>query len=151
MKWSFFISEKNEIGTVVEKVLEKIKGLNMHTKYLCCDNAGENSKQLNELCTKMGIQPEFTAPNTPQQNGVAERAFAVILDSALSSMISAKLNTTYQGFLWAESVYAQTKIRHMIPMAGETVSPVEKFTEVAPNYGNLIQWGRVGFVTIRDK
>ena len=55
MKWSFFISKKSEIGTVVEKVLEKIKVLNMQTKYLCCDYAGENGKQLNELCTKMGI------------------------------------------------------------------------------------------------
>ena len=39
----------------------------------------------------------------------------------------------------------------MIPMAGENVSPIEMFTGVSPNYGNLIQWGRVGFITIRDK
>jgi hypothetical protein len=151
MKWSYFIPEKSAIGKVVEKVLDKINGMHKSTKYLRCDNAGENKKELSELCVQRGIQIEFTAPNTPQQNGVAERAFAVILDGALSSMIGAKLTTAYQGFLWAEAVYAQTKIRNMIPMTGESVSPIELFTGETPNYGNLIQWGRVGFVTVRDK
>ena len=66
-------------------------------------------------------------------------------------MIGAKLNETYQGHLCAEAVYTQTRLRNMIPSTGESVSPMEKFTGKTPTYGNLIQWGRVGFVTIRDK
>ncbi len=44
-------------------------------KYLRCDNAGENLEDLSSVCTKHGIQMEYMAPNTPQQNGVAERKF----------------------------------------------------------------------------
>jgi len=49
-----------------------MKGRGTPVKFLCCDNAGENEKYVKQLCDKYGIQPEFTAPNTPQQNGVVE-------------------------------------------------------------------------------
>ena len=42
-------------------------------KYIRCDNAGENTKQLREACEEeMGIIQEFTAPYTQEQNGVVE-------------------------------------------------------------------------------
>jgi hypothetical protein len=44
------------------------------------------------ICTKHGIQIEYTAPNTPQQNGVVERKFVTIRDRSCAAMINAKLN-----------------------------------------------------------
>ena len=58
-------------------------------KYVRCDNAGENSKYIKYLCNKYGIQPEFTAPNTPQQNGVIERSFATVEAKALAMLEAA--------------------------------------------------------------
>jgi transposase InsO family protein len=44
-----------------------------------CDNAPEN-KQLEAMIKreKLGIRFEYTAPATPQQNGVVERRFATL-------------------------------------------------------------------------
>ena len=46
-------------------------------KTIRCDGAGEN-KALKNKCfeEKMGITFEFTAPDTPQHNGMIERSFA---------------------------------------------------------------------------
>ena len=59
--------------------------LDLKTKYniavmhICCDNSGENYA-LEKSCKRegLGIKFEFTAPNTPQQNGRAERKFATL-------------------------------------------------------------------------
>ena len=42
-----------------------------------CDNTGENLALTQQCAAEdLGIEFEFTAPDTPQQNGVVERAFA---------------------------------------------------------------------------
>jgi transposase InsO family protein len=57
-------------------------------KFIRCDNAGEN-KALEKACLKegLGIQFEYTAPGTPQQNGKVERKFAT-----LNARVRAMLN-----------------------------------------------------------
>ena len=42
-------------------------------QFLQCDNAGENIAGLKAVCDSNGITMEFTAPHTPQMNGVVER------------------------------------------------------------------------------
>ena len=53
---------------------------------------------------------EFTAPHTPQHNGVAERGFVIVRQRALAMMLSAKLTDEYQGLLWAEAVHTATRL-----------------------------------------
>ena len=52
-------------------------------KIIRCDNAGEN-KVLERESDKneLGIIFEYTAPGTPQQNGVVERAFVTVMGRA---------------------------------------------------------------------
>src|SRR5947199_400514 len=47
-------------------------------KSLRTDGGGEYRKEMVELCKELGIKHEETAPYTPEQNGVAERANGVI-------------------------------------------------------------------------
>ena len=74
-------------------------------KYIRCDNSGEN-KKLMELCkTTNGlahIHFEFTARNTPQQNGVVDRAFATLYGRIRASNNHAQLDETVRQGLWAE-------------------------------------------------
>ena len=60
-------------------------------KIIRCDNAGENKvlereSEKNEL----GISFEYTAPGTPQQNGVVERAFVTVMGRARAMMNHAR-------------------------------------------------------------
>ena len=51
-----------------------------HVHHIRCDNAGENWVLENACIDKeLGIVFEYTAPGTPQQNGIIERAFVTML------------------------------------------------------------------------
>jgi len=58
----------------IEAHIPKLRGEGKEVKFLRCDNAGKNQELIN-LCARYGITIEFTAPHTPQQNGVVERMF----------------------------------------------------------------------------
>ena len=84
--WSRFIRAKSDIGTPLEEILIKLNGRGNKVQNLRCDGAGENRRYVADLCNKYGVNLERTAPNTPQQNGVVERAFAVLKAKATAMM-----------------------------------------------------------------
>ena len=64
-----------------------------------CNNAGENIKfkeKLVEIGKKINI--EFLAPNTPQQNGIVERAFATLYDRVQTIMNYALFWRNWSGY-----------------------------------------------------
>ena len=72
------------------------------------DNGGESSGGVfGTLCRKRGIKQEFTPADSPKYNGVAERALALINDTALAARIQAQvlyLGAPSYPSLWAEAV-----------------------------------------------
>ena len=80
-KKSFFLKKKNE---QVQPIIDWIKSFETRqeilVKIIRCDNAGEN-KVLERESDKneFGIIFEYTAPGTPQLNGVVERAFVTVM------------------------------------------------------------------------
>ena len=77
-KWSMFVQTKNNIGEAVASLIKSNEKLLTKLRFLRMDNAGENlcvGKVLRNAGIK-NIQYEYTAPYTPQQNGVAERGFS---------------------------------------------------------------------------
>ncbi len=110
-KWSYFVRSKDEILDTVEKFL--IKKLNKHDiRYLRCDNAGEN-KKLSDVSDKYGIQIEYTTPNTPQQNGVVERSFAIIRQRAVAMMYDLNLKKAVENLLRAEALSTSTLLTNI--------------------------------------
>ena len=78
-KKSFFLRNKNE---QVKPIIDWIEVLNarheIQVKTIRCDNAAENKVLETESGNNdLGIIFEYTAPGTPQQNGVVERAFVM--------------------------------------------------------------------------
>ena len=75
------MEKKNE---QVEPIIDWIKALKarheIQVKMIRCDNAGENNVlQTESDKNDLGINFEYTAPGTPQQNGVVERAFVTVM------------------------------------------------------------------------
>ncbi len=89
--------QKSDIGKVLSGFLDQLEGLKYKTKFLRCDDAGENTKQLADVCNKCGITIDHTAPHTPQQNGVVQRAFVTLRQRAMAMMFTAKFTYEYQG------------------------------------------------------
>ena len=55
---------------------------------------------MREFCEEKGITHEFSAPRTPQQNGVVERKNGTLIEAARTMINEAQLPT----YFWAEAV-----------------------------------------------
>ena len=65
-------------------------------------------------------------------------------------MISAKFNNEYQGLLWAECASTLTRITNIVSNSRNIKCPDWIWYGKQPTlYKNLIQFGRIGYVTIR--
>ena len=82
------------------------------------------------FCENLGIKHEFSAPKTPQQNGVAERKNRVLLDMATVMMNSRNIAKN----LWAEAVNTACHIIHRVYLrAGLDKTPYELWNGKVPN------------------
>ncbi|CAI5999060.1 unnamed protein product [Closterium sp. NIES-65] len=67
------------------------------------DRGGEfSSDLLRAFCRARGIRQTFTLPDSPQQNGIAERRIGMVMDVARTSMV----NAAAPHFLWPFAVRA---------------------------------------------
>jgi len=114
MCWSFFLKGKGETHVKIHGLICELRDrFNKMVKFLRCDNAGENKKTEEYLKEKgIGIQFEYTAPNTPQQNGKVERKFATLygrIRATLNSLGDDELRTK----LWAEAAAMMTLMENI--------------------------------------
>ena len=149
--WDFYGARKNAITKFLKDILDKLKASGKPVKYLRCDNAGEHMSELRKICKgEYGIQLEYTAPHTPQHNGVVERMFSRDAKRALAMMISAAWTKEMQAKLWAEATKTAALLGNVLPNTRSAVPPDEQFYGEKSNiYPHLIQFGRVGYVTNR--
>ena len=90
-KWSFYLPSKDKLGIPLKHLITKLNNLGHHVKHVRMDNAGENKKYIEQVCVDVGAEPEHTAPNTPQLNGVVEKGFDVIKTKAIAMMEQAQM------------------------------------------------------------
>jgi len=114
--WSEFLKQKSELADrVINKIRDlKAKGI-ANVKVIRCDNAGENIS-LKQKCEALGlgINFEFTARNTPQQNGRIERKFVTLYGRVRSMMNSAKLPAHLRNGLWTEAALSATLYENIV-------------------------------------
>ena len=82
--WVYFMKQKGEaLEKFKEFKAEAENHLGMRIKFLRFDNGGEYiSHAFKEFCKNNGIRQHFTAPYSPQQNGVAERLNRTLMEMA---------------------------------------------------------------------
>jgi len=148
MKWSFFIRSKKQQVPVLEGFIKTLKELGHPVKHIRCDNAGENESLKKKLdADGSTIRFEFTARQTPQQNGKVERAFASLYGRMRAMMLGAGLDASSKLKLWMEAAATATKLDNILSMANEE-SPYKKFYGKDPDYQNHLQtFGELAIVT----
>ena len=77
LSWVFHVKKKTEVPQCLENVLTWSQCKGYKVQFLRCDNAGEHQARLIDVCPRFGVHIEYTAPNTPRQNGQIEMMFAV--------------------------------------------------------------------------
>ncbi|KAL8099667.1 hypothetical protein AgCh_032070 [Apium graveolens] len=87
---------------------------NLETKYsyklktICSDHGGEIEKDFITFCKSRGITHEFSAPRTPQQNGVVERKNRTLQETARTLLHESKLPRKF----WAEASHSEKSQFH---------------------------------------
>ncbi|XP_021759157.1 uncharacterized protein LOC110724067 [Chenopodium quinoa] len=102
----------------------------------------ENSK-FDEFCTEYGIDHNFSAPRTPQQNGVVERKNRSLEDMARTMLISSRLPRNF----WAEAVNTTCYILNRVSVRAITnKTPYELMKGRKPNISYFRSFGCKCFV-----
>ena len=116
----------------VEPILGWIKVLKARhkipVKIIRCDNAGENKVVERESDKKeLGISFEYTAPATPQQNGVVERASVTVMGRARAMMSHAGFTMAKRQQLWCEAVQTATMLDNILVQESAKSPPFTQF------------------------
>ncbi|KAD4180043.1 hypothetical protein E3N88_28634 [Mikania micrantha] len=109
--WVFFLSTKDETAEILKSFILRVENESDHVKIIRSDQGTEfKNHVLNSFCESKGITRQFSAPRTPQQNGVAERRNRTLIEAARTMLSDAKLPITF----WAEAVntacYVQNRV-----------------------------------------
>ena len=127
--WTYFATSKSQMVTFVREMIVLVKGLDLKVKFLRCDNAGEHQTNLKELCIEHGFTMEFTAPNTPKQNGRAEKKIHVLWQRAMTQQSMANLSMESQEKFWAEAVSTANYLEDLIIKAGRDEPALSLWTQ----------------------
>ena len=114
--FSFFLKAKSEVSATIRGFLKDLQAKNgIAVKTIRCDNAGENKKlEKDSKADGLGLNFEYTAPGTPQQNGRVERKFAALYGRVRSMLNGARVPATMRGKMWAECAKTATSYENLI-------------------------------------
>ncbi|KAI3816013.1 hypothetical protein L1987_15698 [Smallanthus sonchifolius] len=138
--WVFFLRTKDETSEILKSYILRVENQsNLKVKIIRCDQGTEfKNHTLNSFCESKGIERQYSAPRTPQQNGVAERRNRTLIESARSMLANSKLPLTF----WAEAVsttcYVQNRVLIVKPLQK---TPYELWLKRVPYIGFLKPFG----------
>ncbi|GJW22064.1 retrovirus-related pol polyprotein from transposon TNT 1-94 [Tanacetum coccineum] len=111
-----FVLYKTEVENQLGKKIKVVRS----------DRGGEYVAPFAELCAKHGIRHEFTAPYSPQQNGIAERKNRTLKEMVTAMLISSGMSQD----MWGEAILTATYLLNKIPP--KVVVPTPKAQKIGP-------------------
>ncbi|CAI7904269.1 unnamed protein product [Closterium sp. NIES-54] len=154
----FPLRSKGEVSAVLIPWIRTVRlqlserfGQDLPVLRLHSDRGGEfSSDLLREFCRGEGITQSFTLPDSPQQNGIAERRIGLVMEVAHTSMIHADA----PHFLWPFEVqYAAHQLNLWPRVSLPETSPTLRWTGKVGDASVFRVWGSRAFVrdTSADK
>jgi transposase InsO family protein len=100
--WVEFIRKKSQVPSVLINLLKRLQVLHgFQVRVLRSDNGTEfKNTAIEEYLASVGITQNFSAPRTPQQNGVVERKNRTLVEAARTMLNASGLPLSF----WAEAV-----------------------------------------------
>ena len=91
--WVLFLNSKDETPKmIIDHIKRNELEENLPVRMIRSYNGTEfKNAILNEFCTDEGIYQQYSAPRTPQQNGVVERKNMTLVEAARTMLNEAKL------------------------------------------------------------
>ncbi|XP_026396641.1 uncharacterized protein LOC113291307 [Papaver somniferum] len=146
--YTYLMKSKDEVVDKFRIYKAEVKTqLEQKIKVLRSDRGGEYyPTEFTVFCQEHGLIHEFTAPYTPQQNGIAERNNRTLIDMVNAILISSGLLNS----LWGEAMLSACYILNRVPLKKKKVSPYELWLKRKPNLKRLKAWGCLAYVRKPD-
>ena len=114
LKAVYFVEKKSDtLHTLCKFIQDLAIPLGLRVQRLRSDNGGEYiSSSFRDYCKTTGIQQQFTAPHTPQQNGISERDGRTIMDMTRCLLNEANFPKHLWGELAAIAVFLINRLPH---------------------------------------
>ena len=75
----------------------------------------------------MEVEFEYTAPGTPQQNGLVEWKFAILFNRVFAMFNGGKFSAFLRNGLWAEAVSTASHLQNNLVTTNRDLSPFQQF------------------------
>ncbi|GKA06881.1 retrovirus-related pol polyprotein from transposon TNT 1-94 [Tanacetum coccineum] len=115
-----FVLYKNEVENQLGKKIKVVRS----------DRGGEYVSPFAEVCAQHGIRHEFTAPYSPQQNGIAERKNRTLKEMVTAMLISYGMSQD----MWGEAILTASYLLNKIPRKEKEETPYELWMRRKPSY-----------------
>ncbi|KAI3692410.1 hypothetical protein L6452_32225 [Arctium lappa] len=138
--WVYFLRTKDETSGLIKSFVLRVENqTNLRVKVIRSDNGTEfKNNDLNSFCEEKGIERQYSAARTPQQNGVAESRNRTLIEAARSLLADSKLPITF----WTEAVntacYVQNRV---LVVKSQDKTPYELFKKKKPFIGFFKPFG----------
>ncbi|XP_075504426.1 uncharacterized protein LOC142541857 [Primulina tabacum] len=147
--WVSFIREKSDTYDVFKQLLTRISNFhNLKVRRIRTDHGKEfENISFSSYCDRKGISHEFSAPKTPQQNGIAERKNRTLQEMARVMLASKNISKRF----WAEALNTACHISNRVYLrSGSTMNSYEIIMGKKPNLKYFHVFGCVCY-TLNDR
>lgn len=148
--WAYMLATKDEALENFKKFRALVETSTEHkVKMLRTDRGGEFcSNRFAAYCEDTGVARQYTAPYTPQQNGVVERRNRTVVAMARSFLKEMKVPS----FLWGEAIRHSVYVLNRLPTRSlSEKTPYEAWTGNKPDIGHLRVFGCAAYMKIPAK
>lgn len=106
---TYLLKHKNEAAGNIKDYVRWVSNIfGRKPRVVRSDGGGEfDNRELRAFYKSEGIQPQFTTPYSPQQNGVAERKNRSLIEMATCMLVDAGLEKRYWGEAMLTATYLQ--------------------------------------------
>ena len=145
-KFSRFLRRKKELSDTMCSLVNKWRKGRMNIKFIRLDNAGKNKafeEQLNGKEWHLNLTFEFTGPDTPQQNHLAEVAFSTLWGQVRAIMHQAMVPEEKEHLLYQEAISHATRLDGLVlvTVKGMTKTQYEHLLGKNPRFvHNMKAW-----------
>ena len=143
--WVIFLAIKNDVLKEFKTFCKKVQNEKGYTiTSIRSDHGGEfDNNALEDFCNENGFEHNFSAPRTPQQNGVVERKNRTIQEMARTMLNENDLPK----YFWAEAVNTSCYVlNHVLIRPNLNKTPYELWKGRKPNIGYFRVFGCKCFI-----
>ena len=149
--WTLFLESNSDAFSAFKKLARALQNIrNCIIGSIRSDHGGEfQNEKFSKFCEKTGILHNFSAPRTPQQNGVVERKNRYLEELARTMLSESSLPK----YFWADAVSTSCYVMNRVlirPILKKT-TPYELFNGRKPNIGHQRVFGCSCFVLNNGK